>query len=223
MQCSRRNDDELAGQKMELLYGEADAEARAHVEAHLGECAACREEMAALGRVRRSLRAWTLEGARGAGAAVPARRLSPWLAAAAGLLLGLGVGVAFASLGDAAVRRELIAQEGRALEREERHREEVAGLRAALAAPPSEDYGGALLGQVDERLDEALRRGLSAQDARTEAMFAEWSEQVEAQRRVDMARVAAGLSYLDGQHGQQVARTNELVSYVLDTTNGGRP
>ena len=48
MQCSRRNDDELAGQMMELLYGEADAEARGAVEAHLAVCAACRDEMAAL-------------------------------------------------------------------------------------------------------------------------------------------------------------------------------
>ena len=39
---------------------------------------------------------------------------------------------------------------------------------------------------------------------------------------MDLARVAAGLSYLDGQYGQQVARTNELMSYVLDAT-GGEP
>jgi len=49
MQCSRFGDEELAGQKMDLLYGEADAEVRARVEAHLDECAVCREEMAALG------------------------------------------------------------------------------------------------------------------------------------------------------------------------------
>jgi hypothetical protein len=30
-----------------------------------------------------------------------------------------------------------------------------------------------------------------------------------------MARVAASLSYLDGRHGQQLARTNELMGYVL--------
>jgi hypothetical protein len=42
-----------------------------------------------------------------------------------------------------------------------------------------------------------------------------WEERAEAQRRVDMARVAASLSYLDGRHGQQLARTNELMGYVL--------
>ena len=29
--------------------------------------------------------------------------------------------------------------------------------------------------------------------------------------------MAAGLSYLDGQHGAQLARTNELMGYVLET------
>jgi hypothetical protein len=37
---------------------------------------------------------------------------------------------------------------------------------------------------------------------------------------VDLARVAAGLSYLDGQHGQQIARTNELMGYVLGAASG---
>jgi hypothetical protein len=42
---------------------------------------------------------------------------------------------------------------------------------------------------------------------------------MEAQRRVDLARVAAGLSYLDGRHGQQLARTNELMGYVLEAAS----
>jgi hypothetical protein len=33
-----------------------------------------------------------------------------------------------------------------------------------------------------------------------------------------MARVAASLSYLDGRHGQQLARTNELMGYVLEAS-----
>jgi anti-sigma factor RsiW len=221
MQCSRTRDEELAGQKMDVLYGEADAETRAAVEAHLAECAACRQEMESFGQVRRSLGAWTRED-RGQPLVVrPARRLPAWLAAAAGLVLGLGVGVAYASLGDASVRGELAALESRTLEREQGYRDEVARLRAALDARDSESLDGALLERVDRRVDDTLREGLAAQERRLEATFAEWSGQMEAQRRVDMARVAAGLSYLDGQHGQQVARTNELMSYVLDTTQGG--
>jgi hypothetical protein len=36
---------------------------------------------------------------------------------------------------------------------------------------------------------------------------------------MDLARVAAGLSYLDGRHGQQLARTNELMGYVLEAAS----
>ena len=222
MQCSRFRDEELAGQKMDLLYGEADAEIRARVEAHLAECAVCREEMAALGRVRRSLQTWTLEGARRPLGASTGRRLPSWLAAAAGLLIGLGAGVGFASLGDASVRRELAAQESRALEREEHHRREIAGLRTALGTRPPDTDTHDLLRQVDGRIDEGLRRGLDAQNARLDATLVEWSGKMETQRRVDLARVAAGLSYLDGQQGQQVARTNELMGYVLDAAAGER-
>lgn len=222
MQCTRRHDDELSAQKMELLYGEADPEVRARVEAHLGECPACRDEMAGLGQVRRSLQAWTLDSPRRAAAwAPPGRPLPVWLAAAAGLLLGLGVGVGFASLSDAAVRRDLAAQETRALEREQEYRQEISGLRAALESRPPAPGAQEILARVDDRVAAALDSRLGAQDRKLEETFAEWTGQVEAQRRVDMARVAAGLSYLDGQHGQQVARTNELMSYVLDTDGAG--
>ena len=221
MQCSRTRDEELAGQKMDVLYGEADAETRAAVEAHLAECAACRQEMESFGQVRRSLGAWTREEGGQPLVVRPPRRLPAWLAAAAGLVLGLGAGGAFASLGDASLRSELAALETRTVEREQGYRDEVARLRAALDARTPKSPDDALLERVDSRVDAALRESQRAQDRRLEATFAEWSGQMEAQRRVDMARVAAGLSYLDGQHGQQVARTNELMSYVLDTTTQG--
>jgi anti-sigma factor RsiW len=222
MQCTRRHEDELSEQKMELLYGEADPEVRARVEAHLGECLACRDEMAGLAQVRRKLQAWTLDSPRRGGVRVPPGRHIPlWLGAAAGLLLGLGAGVGFASLGDAAVRRDLAAQETRALEREQEYRQEISGLRAALERRASAPGAQEILARVDDRVTTALDARLGAQDRKLEEAFAEWSGQVEAQRRVDMARVAAGLSYLDGQHGQQVARTNELMSYVLDAAGEG--
>jgi hypothetical protein len=34
--------------------------------------------------------------------------------------------------------------------------------------------------------------------------------------------MAASLSYLDGQHGQQLARTNELMGYVLQQASDRR-
>ena len=67
-----------------------------------------------------------------------------------------------------------------------------------------------------QRLDERLRASEQRQAQRVDLRLADWSARAEAQRRVDLARVAEGLSYLDGRHGQQLARTNELMGYVLD-------
>jgi uncharacterized membrane-anchored protein YhcB (DUF1043 family) len=213
MTCNRIQDEELNGWKMELLYGEADRATRARLEAHLAECGACREEMASLRGLRSSLHAWTLDEGSPATRGGAIRRLPAWLAAAAALVIGLAIGSAVALRGDASLRRELADQEARSLERDERHREEVARLRAALEARPAAVEGKALLAEVDER----IRQGQEAEAARLEATLEEWQARLDAQRRVDLARVAAGLSYLDGQYGQQMARTNEIMGYVLDT------
>jgi hypothetical protein len=216
MQCKRPQDDELAGQKMELLYGEADAEVRSRVEAHLAECVACREEMVSLGRLRRDLRAWTLEERRPASVRAALVRPS-WIAAAAALLLGIGVG--FALVGHVSVRRDLAAQEARALERERRHQEEIVALRAALEGRPVPIAAETALTRVDERVSERIQQSERRQTELLQAAFTDWSGQIEARRRMDLARVAAGLSYLDGRHGQQLARTNELMGYVLEAAS----
>ena len=219
MKCDRIQDEELAGQKMELLYGEADPETRARVEAHLDECAACRDEMASLRRLRGRLRAWTLEERRSSPTVARPRRVPVGLAAAAALVLGMGVGSAVALLGDASLRRDLTAQESRALDRERQYREELAELQAALDRPPSGLDADALLERVDARLEETVRRSERAQGERLQTTITDWEARMAAQRRVDLARVAAGLSYLDGRNGQQLARTNELMGYVLEAAS----
>jgi hypothetical protein len=213
MQCDRIQDQELAGQKMELLYGEADADVRARVEAHLAVCAACREEMASLERLRRDLRAWTI-GERRPSVAVPPRPWPGWLALAATLVLGLGVGLAL--LGNLSVRRELAAQEARALERERRYQEEIATLRAVLDDRPGAFDTEHLMARVDEAVEKEIRQSERRQSQQLQATFAGWSGEMETRRRLDLARMAAGLSYLDGQQGQQLARTNELMGYVIE-------
>jgi hypothetical protein len=216
MDCDRVGDVAFQGDKMDMLYGEADCAARARVEEHLAGCAACREEMAALQGVRRSLGAWKLPVARAAfaprGIVVPR-----WLAAAALLLLGFGT--ALGATGYTSLRRALAAQEARADDLERRQREGARALEARVEAGARPGpVADALIASLDSRIEERLRVAERAQRERLELRLADWEERTEAQRRVDMARVAASLSYLDGRHGQQLARTNELMGYLLEAS-----
>jgi uncharacterized sporulation protein YeaH/YhbH (DUF444 family) len=140
-----------------------------------------------------------------------------WLAAAAVLILLFGATLGVT--GYVSLRRALVGQEARAAEAERRHQEEVQALRASLARAPAAplDAATALAG-LDARIDERLRASEARQVARLDTRLADWEERADAQRRVDMARVAASLSYLDGRHGQQLARTNELMGYVLEAS-----
>ena len=216
MDCERVGDEGLQADKMDALYGEADSATRARVEAHLAGCAACRAERAALGGLRRDLRAWTLPAARPAftprGVVLPR-----WLAAAALLLFGFGATLGVA--GYASLRRELVAQEARAAERERRHPGAAAALEASLARRPAAAFDSTpFLTGLDARIDERMRANEARQVERLDARLAAWEDRADALRRVDMARVAASLSYLDGRHGQQLARTNEIMGYVLDAS-----
>jgi len=212
MDCEKIGDEGLRVDLMDVLYGEADAAARGRVEEHLEGCAVCRDEMAALSAVRRDLRAWRLPSARPT--FTPRGLVLPRWAAAAALLL-LGFGAALGVAGYASLRRSLAAQETRAALLERQHRETALALEAALQSrPPVPLDASALLAGLDARIDERLR----ASEARQGARLAGWEERVDAQRRVDMARVAASLSYLDGRHGEQLARTNELMGYVLQAS-----
>jgi anti-sigma factor RsiW len=200
---------------MEVLYGEADAAVRARVEAHLAGCAACREEMAALRVLRRDLAAWRRPLARPT--FTPRGLVLPrWLAAAALLLLGFGT--TLGATGYVTLRRALAVQEARAAELERQQRETARVLEAARRGGPAAADARELLASLDARIDERLRANESRQGERIDQRLADWEEQAEAQRRVDMARVAASLSYLDGRHGQQLARTNELMGYVLEAS-----
>jgi hypothetical protein len=216
MDCERVGDEGLRGDLMDVLYGEADAAARARVEEHLEGCAPCRDEMAALSAVRRDLRAWRLPTARPT--FTPRGLVLPRWAAAAALLL-LVFGATLGVTGYASLRRSLAAQEARADDLERRHRETVRALEAALQSRPSAPLDtSALLAGLDARIDERLRANEASQSQRLDTRLAGWEERVDAQRRVDMARVAASLSYLDGRHGEQLARTNELMGYVLEAS-----
>jgi hypothetical protein len=221
MECEGFRDE-----RMDVLYGEADAAAVRRVDEHHAVCAACREEMAALRRVRRDLSAWKLPDS-----LAPRRarlgRPAAWLATAAAVVAALGAGWL---LSGSDLRRDKGALtlrwgsgagelESVLARQETRHRAEMAALRAALsppdaAAPPRAGSDEALL----RRMEEMLRQSEARQDARVTARLAALSDKAETQRRYDLARVSAGLSYLDGKTGQDVVRTTELMGQVLQAS-----
>lgn len=222
MDCADVRDDRL-----DALYGEAGAEALRRVDMHHTRCAACREEFDGLLGVRRSLSAWRLPTASAIALGRP-RRMNPLvgLAAAAGLLLALGgaarlAGASFEVAGgpvrfhvgvpDAATQLATLAST---------HRGEIARLEARIAevrarpAALESERESALLERVQKMLDDRDSRQLQQVDGRVQTLTA----RAEAQRRYDLARISAGLSYLDGKTGQHVARTSELMGYMLQAS-----
>jgi hypothetical protein len=216
MDCDAYRDDLLA-----LLYGEGGDAAARRFEAHQGSCAECRREMAELRRLRGDLAAWRLpESLHGAPAAAPRlRRLPLGLAAAAALILALGASL---RLGGAELRRDQAGfslrvgrgPDARAMaEIEQRHRAEIAAVRAELAAlrPPDERQ---LLTAVADMIRESEMR---QEGARLDSVRS-LREHAAAQRQYDLARMSAGLAYLDGKAGLQAARTTELVGHLFQAS-----
>ena len=213
MQCEKIGDEALQGDKLDVVYGEADVAARERVQAHVELCPACRDEIAALRGLRRDLAAWRLPEAR--------QRRAPrgfevprWLAAAA--LFVLGFGATLGASGYVSLRRAVAEQQARADALEVLQRESQRSLQAALGQA---DGSAAFLAQLDARIDERLRSGQTRERESFERQLVAWQERSDVRRRADMAQVAASLSYLDGRHGQQLARTNELLGYFLQASD----
>ncbi len=216
MECNTFRDDML-----DVLYGEGDAAARRRFERHQETCAACREELAAMRRLRGDLAAWPLPPALRPPA--PARRSWRPLAAAAALVVALGaalgvsgselrydagrvafrLGRAEAPAGQPAVDERLAALEAR-------HRLEIEALRAELRRARQHDEE-ALLAHVSDM----LRRSEARQAVLVGTSMASLREENEARRRYDLAQVGASFSYLEGKTGLQAARTTELMGHVL--------
>jgi anti-sigma factor RsiW len=213
MDCSTIRDEML-----DVLYGEADAGARRRVAEHQARCEACRDEMASLKDLRRTLGAWKLPG-RG-GALLGALRLRG-LAAAAALVIALGGALRLSGAefsferGPVALRLGQQGEPTRRLlaEQDARHRREIEALRKAIADVAARPERDVLL-RVRELLQDSEQRQAQA----LSAALIDFRERAEAQRRYDLARISAGLSYLDGKTGQHVARTTELMGYMLQAS-----
>jgi hypothetical protein len=223
MDCSGLRDDLL-----DVLYGEASPETRRRIDAHVKTCSPCRDELAALRDVRADLQSWKAPEMR---PFLPRRsplRAPLWLATAAALLLATGglVGLSGSELryeegrlsfrlgsapSEPALEKALAAQEAR-------HQQEMAELRALLVAEPQP----AAATQGDEallrRMADMIKDSEERQSRRAEAKLASLADRAENRRRYDLARISAGLAYLDGKNGQHLSRTTELMGYVLEAS-----
>jgi len=208
--------EEFRDRMMDVLYGEGDRVSAREWEGHERACAACRDEMRALRGLRRDLAAWTVRPA----AAVPAFRTPrPWLAVAAAVLaatgavvLAVGADVRVAAGGmtirlgrpdDAGLADALRAQE-------ERQQAALAAFEARLTARPPVSSAVAL-----DDVRRMIRDSESRQAVLIDAGLRDLAERTDAQRRQDLAQISAGLSYVEGRTGLQVARTTELMGHVL--------
>jgi ribonuclease HI len=223
MDCSALRDDLL-----DVLYGEASPETQRRVDAHAVGCPACRDELLSFREVRNDLQSWKLPEMRPFLPRRPLLARHSLLAAAAALLLATGL--AFALRGS-----ELRYEEGRLsfrlgnpaggaafetalAEQEARHQQEIAALKTAWA---TEAHPVALSGDNEvllRRVAEMIKDSEDRQSRRAEAKLASLADRAETRRRYDLARISAGLAYLDGKNGQHLSRTAELMGYVLEAS-----
>ena len=228
MDCSGLRDDLL-----DVLYGEASPETQRRVDAHVLACPGCRDELRSLRAVRTDLQGWKTPELRPFLPRRPLLRPPLMLATAAALLLAIG---AFALHGselryeegrfsfrlgggasEAKVENALAAQEAR-------HQQEIAALKAFLTGESRTPAPGQDNEALLRRVAEMIRDSEERQGRRAEAKLASLADRAENRRRYDLARISAGLAYLDGKNGQHLSRTTELMGYVLDASQkrGGK-
>ncbi len=200
MECDSFRDDML-----EVLYGEAEADVARRFAEHERTCAGCRAEIRDLRRLRGELAAWTPPAALRPARTVAWRPAMAGLAAAAGLVMALG--------GAFAVDRARDDTRARLTAQEERHREEMRELRAALASRAAPDEQ-----EILRKVAAMIRDSESRQATAREAGLTEVRQETEARRRYDLARMSTGLAYVDSKAGLQTARTNELLGQVLQAS-----
>jgi len=220
MECESVRD-----QMLDVLYGEADADSAAGFERHLAVCAGCRDELTGLRDLRVRLQGWKLPHQRRS-----VRRFAPpryfWAAAAAALLLlAAGGALALAGFEMRVTRGPVVVQLGGA-----GHAASAAPastdqqpVTVASSAAPAVDTAGLQEDVVLQRVSEMIRQSEARQQLALRASLTDVEDRTSRQRRYDLARIGAGLSYIDGRTGQHMARTTELMGYVLQASNKREP
>lgn len=241
--CETMRDDVVA-----LLYDDGDLAERSRARDHLAQCVPCRVEYAELKGVRKTLGGWNLPLAQPlTQAPASARWFLVGLAAAAGLILGIGVALAGrnafleGSAEAAAVAanpaiptaRPVGATQAQLVSydqvqdllrtQESRHQAEIADLRRSfIRATEATPSPVAPLKTAFNASPATIERLLKASEERQARMFearlAGLRTENDLQRQYDMAQIAAGLAYIDSRTGADAARTSELMKNLVRVT-----
>lgn len=231
--CETLRDDIIA-----LLYDDGELAERMRARDHLATCVPCRSEYADFKGLRKVLGGWSLPEP----VSPPRTRAAwgPWvpasLAAAAGLLLGIGVALAGRSAfpsagGSTAVLNPSTAQQFVSHDQlqellksqEDRHQAEIAELRRTVSqvADSSVPTTGSLQNISNlspTTIEKLLKASEDRQVRRLEARLAGLRTESDMQRQYDMAQIAAGLAYIDSRTGADAARTSELMKNLVRVT-----
>ncbi|MEO8501413.1 MAG: hypothetical protein ABI565_10900 [Vicinamibacteria bacterium] len=239
LSCEALRDDLIA-----LLYDDGDSAEISRARDHLAQCLPCRAEYSELKGVRKALGGWSLPLA----APLPPARarvrfLPAGLAAAAGLILGIGIAVAGRNTfspaaqttprsanapASSAASTQFVSydQFQEALQTQEsRHQAEIEELRRSLTSVSETDSGPAgraRVKTVSNLSPETIERLLKASEERQarlfEARLSGLRTESDLQRQYDMAQIAAGLAYIDSRTGADAARTSELMKNLVRVT-----
>ena len=240
LSCEALRDDLIA-----LLYDDGDPADQSRARDHLAQCVPCRLEYADLKGVRKALRGWELP----VPVAVPQTRaprrwFATGLAAAAGLILGIGVALAGrsaftpasvesapATTAGAEAARQFVSfdQLQEVLKAQEaRHQTEIAELRRSLTMVSESPASVAAVGTPGQlknasnlspaTIERLLKASEERQARMIEARLAGLRTETDLQRQYDMAQIAAGLAYIDSRTGADAARTSELMKNLVRVT-----
>jgi len=241
----------LQGDIVALLYDDGEPAERGRAREHLARCVPCRIEYSELKGVRGDLRGWGLPPSTIA-PVVPrksfgVRYLPAGLAAAAGLVLGIGVSMASRDAfspsspttleGDsssaaarlqsppAAAARFVSYDELEQLlqKQESRHQAELNDLRQSLievseSVAPAQNALKAVSNVSPAVIERLLKQSEERQARMVEARLSSLKTQADLQRQYDMAQIAAGLAYIDSRTGADAARTSELMKNLVRVT-----
>jgi len=197
------------------LYGEANAETRRRLKAHLRGCAECREEIEGWQLSRDRLAAWKVPSR-----VAPTERFMPVLkwAAVAALLLMPGLGF---ELGRLTVRPP-----------------DLQKLRAAIEPGIRQELRQEFAGMLHEQIEAASLATLAASSEETKSLLSDYAQFVEARRAEDSQAIYAALRRLDANYASltkdlDIVAVNtdasfrsterELVELVADPHGGHNP